>query len=128
MSMSEQLKKPKGTFIDDAHTLLHPIRYELIELLSEKPMHINGLAKALGQERRLVTHHLEILEIYGFVTSKRALSEEPSSLGRGLKIYQVTDKVAEVKSALGQQLNEFLFLQAGLMKDVKYRSFSKLSV
>jgi predicted ArsR family transcriptional regulator len=97
MSMSEQPKKPKGTFIDDAHTLLHPIRFELIELLAEKPRHINELAKALGQERRLVTHHLEILEAYGFVTSKRVLSEEPMSLGRGLKIYQTTYKVAEVK-------------------------------
>jgi predicted transcriptional regulator len=97
MGMSEQLKKPKGTFIDDAHTLLHPIRFELINLLVEKPRYINEIAKALGEERRLVTHHLEILEVYGFVTSKRALSEEPRALGKGLKIYQVTDKVAEVK-------------------------------
>jgi predicted transcriptional regulator len=54
MSMSEQLKKPKGTFMDDAHTLLHPIRFDLINLLAEKPQYINELAKALGQERRLV--------------------------------------------------------------------------
>jgi predicted transcriptional regulator len=97
MSMSEQLKKPKGAFIDDAHTLLHPVRFGLINLLVEKPRYINEIAKALGQERRLVTHHLEILEAYGFVTSKRTLSEEPRALGKGLKIYQVTDKVAEVK-------------------------------
>jgi hypothetical protein len=58
------------------------------------------IAKALGQERRLVTHHLEIPEAYGFVTSKRALSEEPRALGKGLKIYQATDKVAEVKKKL----------------------------
>ena len=98
--MSEQLKKPKGTFMDDAHTLFHPIRFELTELLAEKPGYINELAKALGLERRLVTHHLEILEAYGFVTSKRALSEDPQPVGKGLKIYQVSNKVAEVKRNL----------------------------
>ena len=46
----------------------------------------------------------------------------------GLKIYQATDKVAEVEAALSQQLGEFLFLQPGLMKDVKYRPFRKFSV
>jgi predicted ArsR family transcriptional regulator len=104
ISMSNQPKKPKGSFMDDAYTLLQPIRFELINLLTEKPQHVNGLAKALGQERRLVAQHLEVLEAYGFVTSKRALSEEPSSLGRGLLIYQVTDKVAEVKKKLKKML------------------------
>ena len=86
--------------MDDAHTLLQPLRYDLVNLLAEKPMYINELAKALGEERRLVTHHLEILEAYGFVTSKRALSEDPQPVGKGLKIYQATDKVAEVKKKL----------------------------
>jgi len=104
MSMSNQLKKPKGTFMDDASTLLQPIRFELIKLLAEKPQHVNRLAKALGKERRVVAQHLEILEAYGFVTSKRALSEEPESLGRCLKIYQATDKVAEVNKKLKKML------------------------
>ncbi len=103
--MPKQKKRPKGEFIDDAHTLLQPIRFKLIELLgSEGPHYINELAKALGKERRLISNHLEILEDYGFVTSRRELSENPRSLGRELKIYQVTPKVAEVRAALKKML------------------------
>jgi hypothetical protein len=39
MSMSEHLKKPKGTFMDDAHTLLHPIRFDLINPSQKTAVH-----------------------------------------------------------------------------------------
>lgn len=51
---------------------------------------------------------IEILEAYGFVTSKRALSEDPLSVGRGLKIYQVTDKLLRVKAKLKKGLENEL--------------------
>jgi DNA-binding transcriptional ArsR family regulator len=76
---------------------MHPIRFQLVELLHlEGPLYINELAKALGEERRLVSHHLEILEDYGFVERRRELSEKPGTIGRGLRIYQATPKVVEV--------------------------------
>ena len=41
---------------DDAYALAHPLRCRIVELLAEKPMHINEIAKALGEERRLVSY------------------------------------------------------------------------
>ena len=103
--MPRPKKIPKKDFMDDAHTLTHPIRFQLVELLrAEGQLYINELAKALGEERRLVSHHLDILEDYGFVTSRRELSEKPGTIGRGLRIYQVTPKVAEVRGALKKML------------------------
>ena len=91
--------------MDDAHTLMHPIRFQLVELLGVGgELHINGLAKALGEERRLVTHHLDILEDYGFVKSTHVVSKNPKTKGRGLRIYQVTPKVVEVRGALKKML------------------------
>jgi DNA-binding transcriptional ArsR family regulator len=51
--------------LEDSHIFLHPVRYRLLELLAEKPMHINALSSALGMERRLVTYHLMTLEEEG---------------------------------------------------------------
>jgi predicted ArsR family transcriptional regulator len=103
--MPRPKKKPKKDLMDDAHTLMHPIRFQLVELIgAEGQLYIKELAKALGEDRRLVSHHLEILEDYGFVTSRRELSEKPGSVGRGLRIYQVTPKVAEVRAALKKML------------------------
>ena len=50
------------TLLEDAHIFLHPVRYRIMELLAEQPMHINALSSALGMERRLVAYHLAILE------------------------------------------------------------------
>lgn len=91
--------------MDDAHTLLQPIRFQLVELLgAEGQLYISELATALGEDRRLVSHHLDILEDYGFVESRYEISEEPGMIGRGLRIYQVTPKVVEVRAALKMML------------------------
>jgi len=91
--------------MDDAHTLMHPIRLQLVELLGvEGPHYINELAKALGEDRQLVSHHLDVLEDYGFVESRYEISRNPRSLGHGLRIYQVTPKVAEVRAVLKMRL------------------------
>ena len=86
--------------VKEAHVLLHPIRYRIMELLAEQPMHINALSSALGMERRLVTYHLMALEDQGFVTSKYQISEQPKLRGRAIRVYTATDKVAEVKAKL----------------------------
>ena len=93
-----QIKKPKGDFLGDAHTLLHPIRFRIVELLEEKSMHINAISKALDEERRLVSYHLTVLEEYGFVSSTYEISEAKKSKGRPLRMYTVTDKVDAVLS------------------------------
>jgi hypothetical protein len=37
-------------FLKEVHVLLHPIRYRIVELLAEKPMHINEMSNTLGEE------------------------------------------------------------------------------
>jgi DNA-binding transcriptional ArsR family regulator len=89
--------KIEDKLIREAHVLLHPIRFRIVELLAEKPMHIKSISKALeGKKKKLVSYHLDILEEYGFVTSEYEISEQPQSKGKALKKYCVTDKVNEV--------------------------------
>jgi hypothetical protein len=58
----------------------------------------------LPEERRLVVYHLIALKERGFVTSKYKISELDKSKGKALKVYTVTDKVAEVKATLKKNL------------------------
>jgi len=81
--------------LEEAHVILHPIRFRIAELLIEKPMHINEIAKTLGEERRLVTYHLQTLEDFGFVGSKYEISEAPKSRGKAIRKYWATDKVSK---------------------------------
>jgi DNA-binding transcriptional ArsR family regulator len=62
----------EGEHLKDSYILLHPERYRILELLAEKPMHINELSRALSQERRLVAYHLMTLEERGFFTPSSA--------------------------------------------------------
>jgi predicted transcriptional regulator len=94
------MMKMKDKLVKDAHVLLHPIRFRIIELLAEKPLHINGISKAMGEERRLVSYHLLTLEEFGFVNSRYEISESPKSRGKAIRKYWVTDKVKEVISEL----------------------------
>jgi DNA-binding transcriptional ArsR family regulator len=92
--------KMEDRLVKDAHVLLHPIRFRIVELLAEKPIHINGISKAMGEERRLVSYHLLTLEECGFVKSKYEISESPKSKGKAIRKYWVTDKVENVISEL----------------------------
>jgi DNA-binding transcriptional ArsR family regulator len=92
--------KIEEELVKDAHVLLHPVRFRIVELLMEKPMHINEISKAMGEERRLVSYHLLTLEEHGFVDSRYEISEQPKSKGKAIRKYWVTDKVEEVISEL----------------------------
>lgn len=72
------------------------MRFKIAKLLLDTPLHITGISKALGAERRLISYHLSTLEEYGFVTSRYELSEAPKSKGKAIRKYRVTDKVEEV--------------------------------
>jgi DNA-binding transcriptional ArsR family regulator len=96
--------KIEAKLVNDAHVLLHPIRYKIVQLLAEKPMHINEISKAMGEERRLVSYHLLTLEEYGFVSSKYEISENPKSKGKAIRKYWVNEKVEEVISELKKKL------------------------
>jgi len=90
--------------LKEVHALLHPIRFRIVELLVEKPMHINEMSKVLGEERRLVSYHLLTLEEYGFLSSNYEISELPKAKGKALRKYRVTEKVEEVISEFKRRL------------------------
>ncbi len=92
--------KVEDKLVKEAHVILHPIRFRIVELLAEKPMHVSEISKTLGEERRLISYHLDTLEEYGFVTSKHEISKHPKSKGKALRIYWTTDKVREVISKI----------------------------
>jgi DNA-binding transcriptional ArsR family regulator len=96
--------KLEDSLVEDAHVLLHPIRYRIVELLAENPMHINQISKAMGEERRLVSYHLLALEECGFVNSKYEISESPKSKGKAIRKYWITDKVDNVIAEIKKKL------------------------
>ncbi len=96
--------KIEDGLLKEVHVLLHPMRYKIVELLAEKPMHINEMSKVLGEERRLVSYHLLTLEEYGFLNSNYEISEQPKSKGKAIRKYRVTGKVEEVFLELKKRL------------------------
>ncbi|MHC1610857.1 MAG: ArsR/SmtB family transcription factor [Candidatus Methanospirareceae archaeon] len=96
--------KIEDDLVKDAHVLFHPIRYRIVELLAEKPMHINQISKEMGEERRLVSYHLLALEESGFVSSKYEISESPKSKGKAIRKYWVTEKVKGVIEEIKEKL------------------------
>jgi len=96
--------KIEDDLLKDVHVLLHPIRYMIVELLAEKPMYINEISKALGEERRLVSYHLLTLEEHGFLNSNYEISKDAKSKGKAIRKYRVMGKVEEVTSELKRML------------------------
>ena len=94
----------KDSLVMDAHVLFHPIRFRIVGLLAEKPMYINELSKALGEDRRHVSYHLRTLEEYSFVSSKYEISDHPKSRGKAIKKYWVNGKIEKVISELRERL------------------------
>ena len=94
----------KEQLIEDAHMLMHPLRFRMVEVLQEKPMHINAVSKAIKVERRLATYHLVALEEHGFVKSKYEISLEGKSKGKAIRVYWITDKVASVIAQMKREL------------------------
>ncbi|RZN38054.1 MAG: ArsR family transcriptional regulator [Methanophagales archaeon ANME-1-THS] len=98
------MMKIEDRLVEEAHVLLHPIRFRIVELLAETPMYVNEIAKAMGEERRLVSYYLLTLEEYGFVSSKYEILERPKLRGKAVRKYWKTGKVEEVISKLKEEL------------------------
>ncbi len=92
--------KITDSLLRDVHILLHPVRYRIVELLMDEPMHINEISREVNIERRLVSYHLLTLEEHGFVKSNYEISEHPRSKGRAIRKYEPTEKVKHVLSEL----------------------------
>lgn len=96
--------KNDDDLLKDIHVLLHPIRFRIVELLAEKPMHINEISKVLGGERQLVSYHLLTLEECGFLSSDYEISNIGESKEKAIRKYRVTEKAEEVISELKRSL------------------------
>ena len=97
--------KREDNILKEAHILLHPLRYRIALLLAERSRNLQELIYALGEDRRLVSYHLLILEEHGFVSGKfgfgRPNQRESSNTG---VTYGVTEK--------GRISYQFLILEA----------------
>jgi len=102
--MTTSSSKFEDRLLEEAHILLHPIRFRIVELLAETPMYINEIAKAMGEERRRVSYYLRTLEEYGFVSSKYEISEHLKLRGKAVRKYWVNDKVEDLISELKKKL------------------------
>ncbi|MEZ4742416.1 MAG: metalloregulator ArsR/SmtB family transcription factor [Bdellovibrionota bacterium] len=65
-------------------------RLGIIVKLLEKPMPVNEINEALSIEQSLLSHHLRVLRLSGFVTSERS--------GKNV-IYRLTQKLKATQSA-----------------------------
>lgn len=61
------LDKPHEFFFE---TLGNQTRWDIIQLLEEKPRRVTDIAETLGYEQSLVSHHLKRLETCGFVSAQ----------------------------------------------------------
>ena len=94
----------EAELLDDSRTFLHPVGCRILELLAEKLMNLNALSIALNMERQLVAYHLFTLEDCGFVKSRYALLQADKAKGKALRVYTATDKVADVRAKLKDEL------------------------
>jgi len=60
------------------------LRLRIIEQLKERPMNVNELAEALGEERSNVSHSLAMLRNCNFVSSKKKGRQSIYSLGKSV--------------------------------------------
>ena len=67
-------------------------------------MPFDALSSALDEKRGLVAYHLLALQEHGFVKGKYELLFMLEQSGTAIKVYTVTDKVADVKAELKKKL------------------------
>lgn len=89
-------------------TLGNKTRWEIVHLLIKRPHRATEIARALGYEQSLVSHHLRRLETCGFVRFKpngneRIYRINKETIGPMLKhvdrhIHRYCEKVAAIKS------------------------------
>ncbi|MCW3997050.1 MAG: metalloregulator ArsR/SmtB family transcription factor [Candidatus Bathyarchaeota archaeon] len=62
--------------------LSNPTRLATIEMLIEKPMSVNEIATALGEEQSMISHNLKLLLDCNFIESNRDGKKRVYSLNR----------------------------------------------
>ncbi|MBI1999441.1 MAG: winged helix-turn-helix transcriptional regulator [Parcubacteria group bacterium] len=77
--MKRFVHEPHKIFFE---TLGNDTRWEIVHLLQKKQCNATGIAKALGYEQSLVSHHLRRLERCGFVRVTREGKERIYELNK----------------------------------------------
>ncbi len=98
------MERIEEDLLSEVHVLLHPIRFKIVELLTDKQLHINEISNLLGVDRRLVSYHLLTLEEHGFLSSRYEISQRPRSKGKAIKKYRTTEKVESVLTELKSRI------------------------
>jgi len=84
-----------GEEAQKAYILMHPLRFRIVKLLmgdEDGKMYVNEIARELGdgnveKYRRLVSHHLLVLDQYGLVNSEYGPRGGPSTDASGRPVY-----------------------------------------
>ncbi|MDG6930042.1 MAG: helix-turn-helix transcriptional regulator [Nitrososphaerota archaeon] len=82
----------------DISILLQPIRFKLALTLinSKEPMYLEQIAAEMGENSRLIAHHLDILEDSGLVSSKFQIIQHDNNLrGFAGRFFSATPKLKE---------------------------------
>lgn len=105
----------ENTLLKEAHILFHPLRYRIAALLAERPLNLQELIETLGEDRRLISYHLLILEEHGFVSGKFGFDRSDQMGSSKARVaYGVTEK--------GRISYQFLILEAeGVVGDTTRR-------
>lgn len=103
----------KTELVKAAPLLRHQLRLRMVELLMQRPMSVRELVDALGEQKRLVSYHLLLLEEHGLVNAALEFPGEAVVQIRSAKRYRATGK--------GQVSIQFLFLdeQCALQPELK---------
>ena len=95
------------SFVRDAGVLLQPTRYKIIKALRTggRAMYIDEIARKIGEKPRLVSFHLAMLELGGFLESEWAEVKKPNSpSGKAGRFFKLTPKVDDVLTKLKAEL------------------------
>ena len=68
--------------------IFHPLKWKILELLAEKPMHAAEIAKAIGEQEQKIYYHIKQLEKSGIVK----LSKKIDIRGTVAKVYSLSSR------------------------------------
>jgi len=95
-AMSKTVHEPHKIFFE---TLGNDARWKIVHLLRHKPLCVTEIAKRLGYEQSLVSHHLRRLETCGFLSFQKNGKE---------RIYRLNTKTIKPLLALvDKHINAF---------------------
>ena len=87
------------------HTIVHPLRYKIIQILKKNPTHTGDLEKKLNTPRTTISYHVSILLQFGVLSPEfKVVQERNSPSAKMVKIYHVNADQYEKYYKIGQML------------------------